>query len=76
MELLYQREPLHHDLKSKPRILHLTSLLHRPIMGCARLPRMPSSRYRALTIYNVFFEQNKMAEGDTRNTATGDFVDG
>ena len=45
-------------------------------MGCARLPRMPSSRYRALTIYNVFFEQNKMAEGDTRNTATGDFVDG
>ena len=73
MEPLYQREPLHHDLKSKPRI---TSLLHRPIMGCARLPRMPSSRYRTLAIYNVFFEQNKMAEGDTRNTATEDSVDG
>ena len=40
-------------------------------MGCARLPRMPSSRYRTLTIYNVFFERNKMTEGDTRMPPLG-----
>ena len=32
------------------------------------------SRYRTLTIYNVFFEQNKMAEGGIRNTTTKDSV--
>ena len=32
------------------------------------------SRYRTLTIYNVFFEQNKMAEGGIRNATTGDSV--
>ena len=32
------------------------------------------SRYRTLTIYNVFFEQNKMAEEGIRNTTTGDSV--
>ena len=31
-------------------------------------------RYRTLTIYNVFFEQNKMAEEGIRNTTTGDSV--
>ena len=30
-----------------------------------------NTRYRTLTIYNVFFEQNKMAEGGIRNTNTG-----
>ena len=29
------------------------------------------SRYRSLTINNVFFEQNKMAEEGIRNTTTG-----
>ena len=29
MELLYQREPLHHDLKSRSMILHLASLLNK-----------------------------------------------
>ena len=33
------------------------------------------SRYRILTINNVFFERNKIAEGGIRNTATGDSVD-
>ena len=33
-----------------------------------------SPRYRTLTIYNVFFEQNKKAEGGLRNTTTGDSV--
>ena len=33
-----------------------------------------SSRYRTLTIYNVFFEQNKMAEEGIRNGTTGDSV--
>ena len=32
------------------------------------------TRYRTLTIYNVFFEQNKMAEGGIRNTTPGDSV--
>ena len=33
------------------------------------------TRYRTLTIYNEFFEQNKMAEGGIRNYPTGDTVD-
>ena len=33
------------------------------------------SRYRTLTIYNLFCEQNKMAEMFTRNKDTGDYVD-
>ena len=32
--------------------------------------KLSLSRYRNLTIYNVFFEQNKMAEGGIRNTNT------
>ena len=33
------------------------------------------THYRTLTIHNVFFEQNKMAKGGIRNTATGDSID-
>ena len=33
------------------------------------------TRYRTLTIYNVFFEQNNVAEMDTRNKDTVDYVD-
>ena len=36
---------------------------------------MVFTRYRTLTICNVFFEQNKMATGGTRSVTTGDSVD-
>ena len=32
---------------------------------------LPCTRYRTLTIYNVLFEQNKMADGGIRNSTTG-----
>ena len=39
-----------------------------------RILLFPYTRFRTLTIYNVFFEQNKMAEGGIRNTTTGHSV--
>ena len=36
--------------------------------------KLTYTRDRTLTIYNVFFEQNKMAEVDIRNTTAGDSV--
>ena len=50
---------LHSDILLKTYKLHFSRLF---------------SRYRTLTIYNVLFEQNKMAEVGIRNTTTGDSV--
>ena len=47
---------------------HCRRLCH--ILHCER----SKPPYRTMTIYNVFFEQNKMAEGGIRNTLTGDYV--
>ena len=56
-----------------PKTITFVSYPSKPIFSVVKLSNT-ITRYRTLTIYNVFFEQNKKAEGCIRNTPTGDSV--